>query len=238
MKYTEFLPEPFLRADVQCLWLGGETGNRLVIPDGCLDIIFQVRDGSIVSSLLVGAMTRHFWVPQQNTDYVGIRFHPGCARRFFEFPIASITDKILPLESVWGRGVKEVEQRLMELPTWQDRMKLAQHWLWERKLGTIPSFSYFAWAWNQSPQLSVETIAASVGVTRQHLRRIFLEHSGLTPKQFIQISRVHQAARIGPARLNTLELGFYDQSHLIHQFKKYTGLTPREYFQVTQRNYL
>ena len=164
-----------------------------------------------------------------------MRFNPGCASRFFNFPVASITDQIVPLDSIWGSRAKEIEQKLMDLNTWQGRMNLLQEWLLKVKLETSPSpsLSYFAWAWENAPFLSVEKIAETVGVTRQHLRRIFLEHSGLTPKDFIQISRVHRLTKLGPSGLSSPEMGFYDQSHLIHQFKKYTGLTPGAYFRTT-----
>lgn len=73
MKYQEFAPRPELRDDLHCVWVGGHhSGEHLVIPDGCLDILFQFQNDALVSSIVVGAMTRHFWVPDQR-----IQVHAG-----------------------------------------------------------------------------------------------------------------------------------------------------------------
>ena len=68
MKYMEFPPNLSLSRDLQCLWMSNGAGNHLIIPDGCLDILFQFSEGTVFSSILVGAMTRHFWVPEQNVQ--------------------------------------------------------------------------------------------------------------------------------------------------------------------------
>ncbi len=230
MIYKEFFPSLTLRNDIRCFWTGGAS-SHLVIPDGCLDILFQFREGILFSSFLTGAMTRSLWVPNRGVESLGIRFQPGCAGRFFDFPISDITDRVIPLESLWGQKAKEWEEHLMELHSYAKRIEFLDRELLKLKTESKWEFRFFDWAWREAGRLSVADMARELGVSRQHLRRLSLAHSGLSPKEFLQISKVHRLSEQGACRFQEEDWGFYDQAHLIHQFKKYTGLTPGKYFQ-------
>ena len=76
-----------------------------------------------------------------------------------------------------------------------------------------------------------------IGVSRQHLARLFAAHVGMTVKQFARIKRA-EAARARavavraahPGDVNWLTIahqaGYYDQAHFIREFKALTGTTP------------
>jgi AraC-like DNA-binding protein len=79
-------------------------------------------------------------------------------------------------------------------------------------------------------------LAAESGLSRQHLTRRFRESVGVGPKFFSRVARFHalfhrlykDASRnwVGAA----LDLGYYDQAHMISDFREFTGRTPLEYF--------
>jgi len=77
----------------------------------------------------------------------------------------------------------------------------------------------------------VDRIARELGVTRQHLARVFRREVGITPKELVRIARLQRAtaalARGGVelARL-AVELGYFDQSHLAHDVRELAGITP------------
>ena len=80
---------------------------------------------------------------------------------------------------------------------------------------------------------SVYAVAAELGVSERHLRRVFRETVGVSPKAFARIARFHRAlgaaredARAGWAGI-AAAAGYYDQAHLIAEFRAIAGVTPR-----------
>ena len=65
------------------------------------------------------------------------------------------------------------------------------------------------------------------------LMRLFMDVTGITPKEFIQIKRINQSlAQLSQKKdIKSHELadmlGFYDSAHFTNEFKKYTGKTPK-----------
>ena len=83
--------------------------------------------------------------------------------------------------------------------------------------------------------LGITRLAPALGVTRQHLARRFSQLVGVSPKTFarvVRLGRVIERARAVPAgeTINwsalALELGYFDQSHLVDEFRELTGVTP------------
>ncbi len=80
---------------------------------------------------------------------------------------------------------------------------------------------------------SVDTVAADLGVSTRHLRRVFCEALGMGPKAFARLTRFHYALR--DARQGghggwagiAAAAGYYDQAHLIAEFRAIAGVTPR-----------
>jgi len=80
-------------------------------------------------------------------------------------------------------------------------------------------------------RIDVSRLAASLGVTRQHLARRFAAHVGVTPKTFCRVVRLWTVLRsIRGGKVNwaalAADLGYSDQSHLVAEFRSLTGLTP------------
>lgn len=79
-----------------------------------------------------------------------------------------------------------------------------------------------------------ERLMAVAGMSRSHLDRLFLKHTGLTPRGFAERRRQDYASRrlrepgVG-AKVVALELGFKQLSHFSRWFKAASGLTPRDY---------
>ncbi|MFV0676026.1 helix-turn-helix domain-containing protein [Variovorax sp. tm] len=80
---------------------------------------------------------------------------------------------------------------------------------------------------------SVDVVAADLGVSARHLRRVFREALGISPKAFARLTRFHRAlrdarhdSRMGWAGI-AAAAGYYDQAHLIAEFRAIAGVTPR-----------
>ncbi len=77
-------------------------------------------------------------------------------------------------------------------------------------------------------------LTASAGMSRSHLHRLFVKHTGLTPRGFAERRRQDYAVRRlrepgVSAKVVALELGFRQLSHFSRWFKAHSGLTPRDY---------
>lgn len=82
-------------------------------------------------------------------------------------------------------------------------------------------------------QLSLDTLADEVQLSKYQLIRRFREETGVTPWKFLiakRINRVKEFLKDGiPPSQAAVKAGFYDQSHLTKIFREEVGSTPREY---------
>ncbi len=85
-----------------------------------------------------------------------------------------------------------------------------------------------------SLELSLDAMAAEIGVSRCHFATQFKRAMGLAPHQYVSQQRIEKAKRaLRSHQLSiaevALECGFSNQSHLTKVFKKQTGTTPKAY---------
>jgi AraC-like DNA-binding protein len=78
----------------------------------------------------------------------------------------------------------------------------------------------------------VSAVAVDLGVSERHLRRVFREAVGMSPKTFAKLTRFHRALRAARREAHprwasiAAHAGYYDQAHLIAEFRAITGVTP------------
>lgn len=89
-----------------------------------------------------------------------------------------------------------------------------------------------------SPDLSLDALAASLKVGGRHLRRLTLEHYGVSPKTLAMKYRALRAAALiarrgMPAMQQALAL-FADQAHLTRDFRRFIGWTPVAFMREQQ----
>ena len=82
--------------------------------------------------------------------------------------------------------------------------------------------------------ISVEALAAIVGLSRFHFARAFKQSEGVTPHRFLLQCRVRRAQELLagtelPLAQIALAAGFSDQSHCSRRFRELVGLTPSKY---------
>ena len=76
----------------------------------------------------------------------------------------------------------------------------------------------------------VGRVAAHLGVTTRHLRRVFADNVGLSPKEYARAARLQRAVRMAVNRNDwsgiAADAGYYDQAHFIADFRELMGVTP------------
>jgi len=208
----------------------GPVGPERILPDGCLDIVVSPRE-----AIVVGSMTRPLVVPPADGGgQIGVRFRPGMASAFLRIPAAALTDDHAPLEAVWPDGGQIADHVGSALGTDRAISRLAET-LTSRlpRIATVPPDLLMAveCIMARGGRIDVSRLAASLGVTRQHLARRFAAHVGVPPKTFCRVVRLWQVLRSATGgRVNwaglAADLGYSDQSHLVTEFRSLTGLTP------------
>src|SRR5262249_9386728 len=88
--------------------------------------------------------------------------------------------------------------------------------------------------------LSLGEIAASVGISADHLARSFRRCHGCTVGEYVRRLRVEFACRQlvaseVPLVQLALDAGFTDQSHFTRTFKHHTGMTPAAFRNLHRR---
>lgn len=85
---------------------------------------------------------------------------------------------------------------------------------------------------DECARIDVHSLARSGGVSERHLRRLITRTTGLSPVQFQRITRLNRAVAAADktatpewARL-AIDMGYYDQPHMIDEFRALTGCTP------------
>lgn len=233
--YREFASAALLAPFVECLWsvtTQTEEPAWLVLPDGCLDVVFWPQGGLRA----VGAMTtaQRASIPAGGS-VVGVRFRPGMARRFLQVPAGELTDGWAPLDTLWGTRGRELCERLGNADSAQRRVALLEGSL--RPLDDVRDAVAGAVAAvvAAAGDADVDAFARQANLSPRQLRRRSLEETGLTPKRLCRVLRFRRAvaataagARRGWAHL-AVQCGYYDQAHLIHEFREFSGYTPAEY---------
>ena len=249
--YREYAPSQRLRPFVECFWTRDPTASsgdppasvHRVLPDGCIDVVlgFTGRADEPESTMVVGTMTRALVLdPAASPEcFVGVRFRPGKAMPFLTLPASELTDLRVPLDEIWldaaqvhdaltvdGDAVERVRALERVLAARVGPSVIAGHADVDEAVRRIV---------DAGGTLGITRLAPALGVTRQHLARRFAELVGVSPKTFarvVRLGRVIERVRLIPPNqpINwstlALELGYYDQAHLIDEFREMTGVSP------------
>lgn len=92
--------------------------------------------------------------------------------------------------------------------------------------------------YNYSTSISINDVAASAGISRSHLYRLFVRYVSIPPNEYLVRYRVNKAAMLlETGRLTVGEVaystGFSDQLYFSRVFKKYMGIPPSRYMSAS-----
>lgn len=87
-----------------------------------------------------------------------------------------------------------------------------------------------------SQPVSIEEMSRSLGYNRTHLSKMFKQHTGMTPMQYLLKIRMERAKLLLREPLTVEQVaasvGFSDALYFSKQFRKWCGLSPTDYKQV------
>jgi AraC-like DNA-binding protein len=171
---------------------------------------------------------------------IGARFRPGGFRPFLREPVATVTDRIVPLAEILPAHCSRLHTAVAAAPDAEARARLVTGVLAEvADPGAWPAVAEANAAVDliaSSPDLvDVDAVAATLGTHRRSLQRLFAEYVGVGPKWVIRRHRLQQVAAQAAAgtpidwvRL-AARLGYSDQAHLVRDFTAAVGQSPARY---------
>lgn len=182
----------------------------------------------------VGTMTKaQVYTHAQPQTLVGVRFHPSMARQFLGVAASELTNQLVELSGLWGARGNQLRDRLSSAASGEEAVALLADEL--RPVEETPAQQLVLWVAEQAGRVRLDDLARFAGLSQRHLRRVFLEQTGVSPKLFCRVvrfrslvSRLSTGAEADWADL-ALDYGYYDQSHLVNEFRELSGLTPTGY---------
>ncbi|MFY1829703.1 helix-turn-helix domain-containing protein [Myxococcus fulvus] len=220
----------------------GEQAPAYVrLPDGESELIIRL-DGTRGDAYVIG--TRLMPLQKGGADVpplaIAVRFNVAGAYPFFGVPMGELTNRVIPLDTLWGAAGEGLRERLHERPGLEAKLGVLQDTLDARLRGgdvfEPPSAHVVRRAVrviNQARELPrVDALAKALGVSERQLRRAFEDVVGMGPKAYARVVRLQRALRAS-RRMATPDwgaiaatTGYYDQAHLISDFRGLTGHTP------------
>ncbi len=206
------------------------------LPDGRASLVFRVLDDGRCGDVSLAGPRTHACVKDLSgvARALAVRFRPGWTVPLFGVAANEVTDLIVPLEAIWGRGGADLYGRLVEIEDVTELLDCLSGVLTGRMQRSFESSS--AHLARRAARLlddgegRVDRVAARLGVTDRHLRRAFTEHVGVGPKEYARAVRLQRALRLATSSNDwgslALDAGYYDQAHFIADFRQLIGVTP------------
>ncbi len=240
--YCEIAPSADISDIVSCFFefvANGSAGEQIphvVIPDGCVSILFRFNRASGEGALLIkGLDSEPFRTVVDGADsHWGMKISPAAARAVLRCPAESVrtgpaADRFPHLTS----GLVDSQAECFEefAAVLEDRIKALG--LDSSAADPIVAEAARSIA-GSAGELKISDVADHVGLGPRQLTRRFRTASGLTPKQFARFCRLRAT---GISLLDSdmtwarraAELGFTDQAHLTRELATLTGDRPREF---------
>lgn len=166
------------------------------------------------------------------------RFRLGTSTTALGASASDVANRIVPLEELWGPAATgRLLDRLGAARDVDDAARILDRAIAERVAeARVDAHVRLALhAAHRLAESSVSAVADALAVSERHLRRIFQDAIGVSPKTYSRLTRFHRAvraARRGGA-VNWADIaadaGYYDQAHLIAEFRAIAGASPRAF---------
>lgn len=232
---------PDLKSFVEHFWIvawdlrGQEPHVQKTLPYPCVHLVFDAGRTAIF-----GVMRGAFEYRLEGVGRVlGVRFRAGGFRGVLGGSLTTITDRTLPLSSVYELDADAAEAAVLGAEGDGGMIHTAEEILRTRlpaaddTVGVVGGIIERIGADRTINR--VDELADLVGMNERALQRLFSDYVGVSPKWVICRFRLHEAAsrlaKEEDVNLTVLaqDLGYADQAHFTRDFKAIVGRSPSDY---------
>ena len=231
--YREYRPPPALEPVVACAWENepAEDRTQRIVPDGCIDLIWEVGRELVIAGADTGARTVAL---PAGTLSSGVRLRPGAAGAFLGMPASELRDRHVAAALVWGEQTARLEAAVAEAdPRGRLRLLLAA----VARRGVAPDPLVVAAAQRLGAHTArVAGVAAELGVSERQLHRRTVTAVGYGPKLLARVARLRRLVAVADESLaaRAFAAGYASQAHMGDEVRRLTGLTPVRFLEDAQ----
>jgi AraC-like DNA-binding protein len=207
------------------------------LPHPNVHLIFE-KGTAVVS----GVQTRKFSrVLEGKAQVFGVKFRAGAFRPFLRGAVGKLANRVVAARRVFGRDLLALEKVVLGSCDPKEMIRAAEDFFRVRVRAPKPDplvqlAGELVERILAEPEIkTVNDLTEQTGIGKRRLQRIFPEYVGASPKWVIRRYRLHElvekvnaGGRIAWAE-TAVELGYFDQAHLINDFRLVVGHAPEEY---------
>ena len=256
--YCEIPPCEALRPYVRCFWgtkkpvsaQADTASSGIVIPDTCMDIIFDINYTENNYSGFFCTIDEHSYrtsgaIVADTTATFAIRFYAWTAILFSEEDFTGRKNCAFAVDEFFSKLKAELEPLLFDVPTLDGKIAVTEKLLL-KKLCTnrinnnlMNAIHYML---ETNGRAKISDICAYTSVSERQLERIFNYNMGVSPKAFSSLLRYQLLWQemVQSEHFNVLnaveKYGYADQAHLLNDFKKRHLMPPKSAVEYARRD--
>ncbi len=230
----------------------GNTYTQRIVPSGLPELMFfsgHLPDVSAPgkrfgANVILSGQQKGFYDLNisQAFSLFAITFQPHGMMMFFDLSLLELYDHNVPLQFILKEETNKLEDAFAVADTFEEKVTLAEAFLLNRLRKIRQKYDFarvrrcVELITRERGLSGIDHLASNACLSRKQLERIFAEHIGASPRQFLKIVRFQSAIKLKASKPDSsftslaYNCGFYDQSHMNNEFKKMSGLTPGEFF--------
>ena len=252
-----FLPDPELSDYIQYIWYLNDREGKLkdhpgrLLPEGNIELVFDLgqpvyhkfhgEDWSIRPQAFICGLLKKYYLIKfiDYSESLGVVFKPGGIQRFFPYLFSEYSGWPVPLDTILGNEATSWISRLKNEPS-EPKLATIQYLLKKKMIDYTLKNAIVYWGIDMIHEhngtLFMDELISNINVSSRHLRRIFQEVVGISPKYYSKVIRIQALTKrlvLSSNRpINQIwpEYGYYDQSHFERDFYSIAGIKPLEFF--------
>lgn len=214
----------------------------LVIPDTCVDIIFEMdHRTNLFSGHYSGINDRPFMassvVETTLVSCFAIRFHFWAVRLFSDYHMRDSLNIFADSHDYFNGWNSFFENMLIQTRTLKERIPIAEKFLLSKldlnkSNNNVLNATYCIL--NSKGMKPITEVCAHTALGQRQMERLFLEHIGISIKKTSSLVRYQNVwqdvaySQVFDIQDAVEKYGYTDQSHLLNEFTKYHGVTPNQ----------
>ena len=254
--YQEVAPGAALAPYIRCFWGSAKplpampSGEGIVIPDTCMDIIFHIdyasnRISSVFCTLdETSALTGGDNASGGLAATFAIRFYAWTACLFVEEDLRGTANGRYPAEEFLGQLVRALTPVLFDAQTLRERIAAAEPVLLNilaLRRADPAVLNAVHHILRTSGRARIGEVSAALALSPRQLERRFDACMGISPKTLASLMRYQLLWQemLHSPRFDVLDavdrFGYSDQSHLLGDFRRRHLMTPKEALAFARR---
>jgi AraC-like DNA-binding protein len=212
------------------------------LPHPNIHVIFE-PDASVVCGVHTSKFSR---LLEGQSQVFGIKFKPGAFRSFLKFSTSKLANRMMPAKSILGKDVDALQAIVLSSRKEDEKVEAANAFFRARLPEpdkTVELVGQLVERILRDREIkTVDDLVGRSGIGKRSLQRMFNEYVGVSPKWVIRRYRLHELIERSHSGDEpdwsqlALELGYFDQAHLINDFRSITGYSPTEYQALIRRD--